>query len=83
MSRNDLVQRLGYRDPESGQQALRAVMLSGLVAPAVANHFADALDADEALVGSVIEATIRQKRDEARLDRTLWKLQDAISGKKR
>jgi hypothetical protein len=84
MSRSDLVRRLGYGDIGSGHEALNAVMLSGLVvAPHVANHLADALEADATLVGSVIGATMRQKRDEAPLDHPLWKLQDAISGKKR
>jgi hypothetical protein len=83
MSRSDLVRRLGYRDIGTGHETLSAAMLTGVVAKQLANHLADALDADEALVGSVIDATFRQKRDEARLDRTLWKLQDALSGKKR
>ena len=58
-------------------------LMTGLVAPHVVNHLDGALDADDALVGSVIDSTMRQKRDEARLDSTLWKLQDAIWGKKR
>jgi hypothetical protein len=44
---------------------------------------ADALEADRALIDSVIGATMRQRCDEARLDHPLWKLQDAIRGKKR
>jgi hypothetical protein len=83
VSRNDLARRLGYGDIGSGHKALNAVMLSGLVAPHVANHLADALEADTTLVGSVIGATMGQKRDEARLDHTLWKLQDVMLGKKR
>jgi hypothetical protein len=83
VSRSDLVHRLGYRDIGSGHEALNAALLTGLVAPQMANQLADATEADDALVGSVIDATMRQKRDEARLDSTLWKLQDAISGKKR
>ena len=83
LSRNDLVHRLGYRDDDSGHEALSAAMLTGVVAPHVANHLAGALEADHALVGAVIDATARQKHDEARLDGTLWKLQDAMSGKKR
>jgi hypothetical protein len=82
LSSKDLVHRLGYRDIGSGQEALSAV-LRGSVAPHVANQLANLLEADDALVGAVIDATKRQTRDEARLDRTLWKLQDAISGKKR
>jgi hypothetical protein len=83
MSRSDLVRRLGYRDIGSGHEALSAVLLSGLVAPHMANHLADAVEADDALLGSVIGATTRQKRDETRLDHTLWKLQDVMLGKKR
>jgi hypothetical protein len=66
MSRSELVHRLGYRDIGSGHKALSALLLRGFVAPHVANHLADALEADPALVGSVIDATVGQKRDEAR-----------------
>jgi hypothetical protein len=83
MSRSDLVRRLGFRDSNSGHEALTAMLLRGSVAPYVANHLADALEGDDALVGSVIGATMRQKRDEARVDSTLWKLTDAMSRKKR
>jgi hypothetical protein len=48
-----------------------------------ANHLAGVLEADDALVGFVIRATRWQKRDEARLDHTLWKIGDAMWGKKR
>jgi hypothetical protein len=82
LSRNDLVHRLGYRDIGSGQEALNAV-LRGVVAPHAADYLADALEADKAVVESVIDATIRQKRDEARLNHRLWKLQDVIRGQKR
>lgn len=58
-------------------------MLTGVVAPHVANHLADALETDDTLMKAVIAATTRQKRDEARLNCRLWKLADAISGKKR
>jgi hypothetical protein len=83
ISRSDLVRRLGYRDIGSGHEALSAVLLRGLVAPHVAKHLAGALEVDDAVIGAVIGATMRQKRDEDRLDRPLWKFQDAISGKKR
>jgi hypothetical protein len=83
MSRSDLVRRLGYRDIGSGVEALSATMLTGVITAQLADHLAGALEANDALVGSVIDATMRQKRDEARLDHPLWKLQDAISGKKR
>src|SRR6266404_3380229 len=71
LSRSDLFRRLGYRDIGKGHEALSAVLLRGLVAPAVANHLAGVLEADDALVGFVVRATRRQKRDEARLDHTL------------
>jgi hypothetical protein len=83
LSRSDLVHRLGYPDTDSGHVAINAILLSGSGAPHMSNRLAGALEADHALVGAVIDATARQKRDEARLDGTLWKLQDAMSGKKR
>ncbi len=66
MSRSDLVRRLHYRDLGSGHKALCAVLLTGVLAPHVANHLAEALEVDDAMVESVIGATTRQKRDEAR-----------------
>ena len=66
ISRSDLVHRLGYRDISSGHKALSAVLLAGVVARHIAKHLAEALEVDEALVESVIGATTRQKRDEAR-----------------
>lgn len=83
MSRGDLVHRLGYPDIDSGHEALTAALLNGSVAPHMANHRAEALEADDALVRSVIGATMRQKNDEARVGHPLWKLQDAIKGQKR
>jgi hypothetical protein len=83
MRRSDLVHRLGDHDIGSGQKALTAALLTGLVAPHVVNQLADALKADDALVGFIIAATIRQRCDEARLERRLWQLQDAIWAKKR
>src|SRR5438132_4241738 len=65
ISRGDLVRRLGYRDIGSSHKALCAVLLTGVLAPHVANHLAEALEVDDALLGSVIDATMRQKRDEA------------------
>ena len=69
MSRTDLVHRLRYRDIGSGHKALSAVLLTGVLAPYVANHLACALEADDALIGAVIDATTRQKRDEAHVRR--------------
>jgi hypothetical protein len=82
MSRSDLVHRLGYSDTATGHEALAAA-LNGSVAPQMANHLPDALEADHALVGFIIGATMRQKCDEARLDHPLWKFQDTILRKKR
>lgn len=64
MSRSDLVRRLGYREMNSGHRALTEVLLTGVVAPYIANRLAEALEADDALVKSVIGATTRQKLDE-------------------
>src|SRR5205085_1943339 len=83
LSRNDLVHRFGYRDLGKGHKALSTVLVTGVVPPHIASHLAGAVEADDALIGAVITATTRKRRDEARLNRTLWKLQDAISGKKR
>jgi len=58
-------------------------MLTGVLAPQLADHLAGALEASDALVRSVIDATMRQKPDEARLDHPLWNLQDVIRGQKR
>jgi hypothetical protein len=69
MSRTDLVHRLHYRDIGSGHKALSALLLTGVLAPHVANHLADALEAGDALVESVISATTRQKCDEAHVRR--------------
>jgi hypothetical protein len=66
MSRSDLAQRLRYRDIGSGHKALSALLLTGVLAPHVAKYLAEALEIDDALLGSVIGATTRQKCDEAR-----------------
>src|ERR1700730_980354 len=63
LRRRGLVHRLGYRDIGSGQEALSAVLLTGSVVPHMAKHLAGALEADDALIGAVIAATARQKRD--------------------
>jgi hypothetical protein len=65
ISRSDLVHRIGYRDFSSGHRALSAAMLTGVVATHIANHLAEALEIDDALLGSVIGATTSQKHDEA------------------
>jgi hypothetical protein len=83
MSRSDLVRRLGYPDTDSGHEALTAALLTGSVVPQMARHLADALEADDALIGFIIGATMRQRCDEARLDHALWKFTDTIRGNKR
>jgi hypothetical protein len=50
LSRTDLVHRLRYRDIGSGHKALSAVLLTGVLAPHVANHIAQALEVDDAAV---------------------------------
>src|SRR6202035_4390272 len=65
ISRSDLVRRLRYRDIGSGHKALNELLLTGVVATHIAKHLAEALEADDALVESVISATTRQKCDEA------------------
>jgi hypothetical protein len=82
LSRSDLVHRLGYRD-DSGYEALNGLLLTGIVAPHVSNRLADVLEVDDTPVGSVIGATMWQKRDEVRLDHPLWKLTDTMRGDKR
>ena len=46
MSRTDLVHRLRYRDIGSGHKALSAVLLTGVLAPHIANHLAEAFEVD-------------------------------------
>jgi len=69
ITRSDLVRRLRYRDIGSGHMALSAVLLTGVVAPHIAKHLANALEVDDALVESVIDAAARQECDEARARR--------------
>jgi hypothetical protein len=55
----------------------------GSVVPQMACRVAHTLEADDALVGFIIGATMRQRCDEARLDPPVWRIQDAIRGQKR
>src|SRR6266481_2005645 len=66
ITRTELVSRLGHRDLGKGHKALSAMLLTGVLAPQVANHLAEALEVDDALVESVIGTTTHQKRDESR-----------------
>jgi hypothetical protein len=65
ISRTELVHRLGYQNIGSGHRALTEVLLTGAVTSHIAKHLANALDLDDALAEAVIDATTRQKRDEA------------------
>jgi hypothetical protein len=65
ISRSDLVHRLGYRDISSGHKALNAVLLTGIAGANIAKHLAEALEVDDTLVESVIDATTSQRHDEA------------------
>jgi hypothetical protein len=65
VSRTDLVRRLGYRDIAGGHRALSTTLLTGVVAPQIADHLVSALEADETLVAAVVCATRLQRDDEA------------------
>jgi hypothetical protein len=65
MSRSDLVRRLGYRDVSGGHKALSTALLTGVMAPQIEHHLASALEVGECLIRAVIEATRKQKDDEA------------------
>lgn len=65
ISRSDLVRRLGYRDVSGGHKALSTALLTGVMAPQIEHHLASALEVGECSTRAVIEATRRQKDDEA------------------
>jgi hypothetical protein len=66
LGRSDLVHRFSYRGLGKGHKALSTALLTGVVPLHIANRLAGALDVDHALFRAVIDATMRQKRDEAR-----------------
>jgi hypothetical protein len=66
LSRSDLVHRFGYRDLGKGHKALSTTLLTGVAPLHIANRLAEALEVDDALFCAVIDATMCQKRDEAR-----------------
>jgi hypothetical protein len=68
-SRSDLVHRFGYRDLGNGHKALSTVLLTGVVPLNITNQLAGALEVDDALFRAVVDATNRQRRDEARARR--------------
>jgi hypothetical protein len=65
VSRTELVRRLGYLQIGNGHRALGELLRTGTAPPQIAEHLADALQADEATVAAVMAATTRQQRDEA------------------
>ena len=65
MSRIELVRRLGYHHVGNGHKALAEMLTTGTVPPLIAQHLADALRMDEAIVAAVISATAQQRQDEA------------------
>lgn len=65
-TRGDLARRLGYRDIGNAHKALGAALSTGAVPAHMRKHLADALELDEALTDSVMEATSRQREDEWR-----------------
>jgi hypothetical protein len=69
LSRSDLVHRFSYRDIGKGHKALSTVLLTGVIPLHIANRLAEALEVDDALFRAVIDATMRQKRDEASVRR--------------
>jgi len=65
ISRTELVRRLGYRDVGNGHKALSELLTTGKMPPLIAQHLADALQVDAALVADVMAANARQQQDEA------------------
>ena len=65
-SRGDLGRRLGYRDIGKGHEVLGVALKTGTVPAHMRKHLADALQLDEAIIDAVMEATSRQRQDEAR-----------------
>ena len=67
ISRSELVHRLRYRDISSGHEALSAMLLTGVVAPHIAKHLANALEIEDALVEfGDWRYNAAKRRDEAR-----------------
>jgi hypothetical protein len=65
LSRSTLVGRLGYRDIGNGHRALTGLLTTGTVPPLIAQHIAEALQVDEAIVDAVTATTARQQQDKA------------------
>jgi hypothetical protein len=65
-TRGDLAGRLGYRDISNAHEALGAALSTGTVPVHMRKHLADALELDEVIIDSVMEATSRQRQDEWR-----------------
>jgi hypothetical protein len=65
-ARSDLARRLGYRNIGKGHNVLGIALKTGKIPAHMRKHLADALEVDEAVIDSVIEATSRQQQDEWR-----------------
>jgi hypothetical protein len=66
LTRTDLVRRLGYRGLTSGQSALSAFLLTGVVPPFVEKKLASVLEVQQDLIDTLLLTTARQLNDEAR-----------------
>ena len=63
ISRTELIRRLGYRDIGNGHKAFSELLTTGKIAPLIAQHLAEALQVDEAIVAALTAATARQQHD--------------------
>jgi hypothetical protein len=66
LTRSDLARKFGYRDLGDAHKALASVLKTGTVPAHMRNHLGTALELDESVIDSVIEATSRQRQDEWR-----------------
>lgn len=66
LSRSDLARRLAYRPIGNAHRALGEALRTGTVPAHMRKHLADALELDEAVIDSIIEATSDQRQDKWR-----------------
>ena len=66
LSRSDLARRLGYRPIGSAHRALVEALRTGTVPAHMRKDLADALELDESVIDSIIEATSGQRQDKWR-----------------
>ena len=66
LGRTDLVRRLGYGSLSSGHRALTALLVTGNIAPLIAQNLAAGLEVEQELIDAVLLATAQQRHDEAR-----------------